>query len=216
MLFAFRERKTMGQYYVPVLTDENGNSFKLESHAFGNGLKLMEHSWIGNNFVNAAYCMIYNKPMQVAWIGDYSMDGYIQGDEPYMSVLSENDFATVYSAAWDSEKSSAQELQPDVFNQTRLENLVTMDTTGLFLSNYTLQAFLDLGKYIRMNRTLDGWCVNPLPLLTACGNGRGGGDYCDTCIGYADVGIWAFHWLLLSRTAPDGFHEKIFRFKENN
>lgn len=206
----------MGQYYVPVLTDESGSSFTLNSHAFDNGMKLMEHSWIGNNFVNAAYCMIYNKPMQVAWIGDYSMDGYIQGHEPYMKALSKQEYEAVYSAAWGSKKSTVEELQPDVFNQSRLENLVTMETTGLFLNNHTLQTYIDLGKYIRMNRTDDGWCVNPLPLLTSCGNGRGGGDYHDTCIGYESVGSWAFHWLVLSKSVFEGFNEDHFRFRELN
>ena len=41
----------MGQYYQPLLIDDSGSMITAYSHDFDNGLKLMEHSWIGNNFV---------------------------------------------------------------------------------------------------------------------------------------------------------------------
>ena len=40
----------MGQYYKPINLDDKQ---WLYSHDFGDGLKLMEHSWIGNDFVGA-------------------------------------------------------------------------------------------------------------------------------------------------------------------
>ena len=54
----------MGQYYKPCVLKKNYKNVKqpvisgLYSHEFGNGLKLMEHSWVGNNFVRAAMQLI--------------------------------------------------------------------------------------------------------------------------------------------------------------
>lgn len=43
----------MGQYYMPTLIAEDGAVSTLYSHQYDNDLKLMEHSYIRNNFVNA-------------------------------------------------------------------------------------------------------------------------------------------------------------------
>lgn len=61
-----------------------------------------------------------------------------------------------------------------------------------------------------------GYCVNPLPLLTACGNGRGGGDFHNSpnTVGYENVGIWAFDILELSKQRPDGYAEVHYTFIE--
>ena len=43
----------MGQYYTPII--KRGNKMRrVYSHDFHNGLKLTEHSYVGNNFVNIA------------------------------------------------------------------------------------------------------------------------------------------------------------------
>jgi hypothetical protein len=61
----------------------------------------------------------------------------------------------------------------------------------------------------------DGWCMNPLPLLTACGNGRGGGDFGDCHVGYEDVGTWAFDWLEYTRTPPPDYEAVMYYFNEH-
>lgn len=48
----------MGQYYMPTLISQDGTIHSLYSHFYGNGLKLMEHSYIGNDFVNAVCTQI--------------------------------------------------------------------------------------------------------------------------------------------------------------
>ncbi len=46
----------MGQYYKPINID---NKQWLYSHEYNhNGLKLMEHSWIGNDFVGAVMSLM--------------------------------------------------------------------------------------------------------------------------------------------------------------
>ncbi len=48
----------------------------------------------------------------------------------------------------------------------------------------------------------DGWVINPLPLLTACGNGRGGGDYHSQYPDQDKVGIWAGDVLSIEFAVP--------------
>ena len=61
----------MGQYYMPVI--KRGNVLRrVYSHDFGNGLKLTEHSYVGNNFVNVVANEIVDNPAQLYWLGDYA------------------------------------------------------------------------------------------------------------------------------------------------
>ena len=64
----------MGQYYKPILIAEDGHVCTACSHDFDNGLKLMEHSWIGNNFVNVILAQIRSNPKRIVWMGDYAID----------------------------------------------------------------------------------------------------------------------------------------------
>ena len=55
--------------------------------------------------------------------------------------------------------------------------------------------------------------MNPVSLLTAIGNGLGGGDYC-----YAeqrnDVGIWALDLISIEDEEPQGYWKSYVYFKE--
>lgn len=64
----------MGQYYRPLIIREDGELEILRSSDFDNLQKLMEHSWVQNNFVNAVYVLLWNNPCRVAWLGDYAQD----------------------------------------------------------------------------------------------------------------------------------------------
>ena len=66
----------MGQYYKPCILGGNKKTVKawMYSHEYDNGLKLMEHSYIGNSFVSAFESLIKNKPQRVVWAGDYADD----------------------------------------------------------------------------------------------------------------------------------------------
>lgn len=76
----------MGQYYH-VITDCNGKKEAydiqmmdyVKSEMLGkadftlyNGLKLMEHSWVGNDFTEAFSETLMNSPTKVCWCGDYA------------------------------------------------------------------------------------------------------------------------------------------------
>ena len=86
---------------------------------------------------------------------------------------------------------------------------------GTVLCNHTRRIFMDCDKYHEAlkGKDEDGWVVHPLPLLTAVGNGQGGGDY------FADsdrdcVGTWAGDLISVEDEAPEGYAEVEYRFYE--
>lgn len=208
----------MGQYYQPIIIFPDGSSVAFDSHQYGCGLKLMEHSWIGNDFVNAVYSRILSKPRRVAWIGDYSNDDYENCGENYTRHLSFEKFMEYYSDVW-GEQEKKEKIPPSSYSFSDL-NIVNPETKKLFLVNHDQKEYLDLGRYIERCTVKEGnwagYCVNPLPLLTACGNGRGGGDFYNSPgnIGYENVGIWAFELLELTKQRPENYTEIHYSFME--
>jgi hypothetical protein len=201
----------MGQYYTALVIDGDSNIKTLKPHQFDNGAKLLEHSWIGNSFVNAVYTLIYNSPCKVAWIGDYSNHPYEPNNDAYAKALSRSKFTELYKIVW--EDNEGDSLHPKDFTEEQL-SLMTVLTSGMYLINHSRNCYLELGTYIRHAIDKDTRCINPLPLLTACGNGRGGGDFHEGNIGYESVGIWAFDELEYSNKKPQGYTEAHFRFME--
>ena len=59
---------------------------------------------------------------------------------------------------------------------------------------------------------IDGWMIHPLSLLTASGNGRGGGDY----RGHNKhlVGLWAGDVISSDSKVPQGYEEITPDFRE--
>ena len=171
----------MGQYYIPVI--KRGNKLRsVYSHDFDNGLKLREHSYIGNNFINIIANELVENPAQLYWVGDYA---------------EEKDFISAYMAkrifdyAWNRKK----------YNHTTLEEIkenFDWDKDWYYINKTKKQ-------YIKMPKP--GYFVySPISLLTAIGNGRGGGDY------YGDnnmVGCWAGDKVYLSENEPKNKYENI-------
>ena len=208
----------MGQYYVPTIIYPDGSAAVLNTYDYSSGMKLMEHSWIGNHLVNAVYAKIRTKPRRIAWIGDYSVDGYETCGEAYTMHFSLKEFLIYYKLAWPEEEEERDGvISPTMYTQRELR-LINEKTKAKYLVNRDLKEYLDLGTYIARCTVKEGeddWCVNPLPLLTACGNGRGGGDFRNSsAIGYEHVGIWAFHELELTTDIPKGYRECLYSFVE--
>jgi hypothetical protein len=72
-----------------------------------------------------------------------------------------------------------------------------------YLLNRTKGVALDLKSYKEKSES-DGWVINPISLLTAIGNGRGGGDYHECYPNFDIVGMWTFDELELVKELPDG------------
>ena len=91
----------MGQYYMPVI--KRGNKLRrVYSHDFGNGLKLTEHSYIGNKFVNVVANEIIDNPAQLYWIGDYAEERDFES--PTM-------FNRIYNYAWNRTRGKATTIE---------------------------------------------------------------------------------------------------------
>ena len=136
----------MGQYYTPMIEDENGKRTIFSKQIVGSkdytGNKLMEHSWWGNPFVNTICTTLYETPHKVAWIGDYAKE-----------------FELYKEAMYGKKEIDVTE------NQTKLD--------GKYLVNHIKKEYINCDSYKTKAITDDGWCIHPLPLLTCVGNGGG-------------------------------------------
>lgn len=196
----------MGQYYRQALQqdgeiryfntqycsqgDNNYNNYRDY-----NGLKLTEHSWIGNEFMDAMTNQLYNHKGRLVWCGDYA-------DE-------QGDFKNVQ---WTDYKKIYPKGEVD-FPPLKMEG--KFDYTHKFLVNHTHKCYLDFDLYMSKCKDKDGWIIHPLSLLTAIGNGRGSGDYDDKYPDSYVVGMWAGDLLEVTDEAPAGYELEDIRFIED-
>lgn len=177
----------MGQYYMAVLKSRNG---RLKGYE-GDLLKLMETSWYGNRFINTVCNELLKKPYRVAWVGDYADEEDFNYDKKMVDFTKRN--------------------------HVNDNNNDEFDYTNKILLNHTKKQKIHLDKYYEENKKLwwgDYWCIHPLPLLTAMGNGKGGGDYFGE--NQDAVGTWANDLLEIVEENEDKFEyqELNINFKE--
>jgi hypothetical protein len=179
----------MGQYFKPVnITKKEW----LYSHDYNNGLKLMEHSWIGNNFVQTVESLLTPGNSwsgdRIVWSGDYAED---------LKLLVDKEGVNIYSLC--SLCSDESEFSKLKFKNIKPEGVVKLDKSYRYIVNIDKGMFVDKKK---VPKSENGWQIHPLPLLTSQGNGKGGGDF------YGDddkniVGSWAGDRIVVSATKPD-------------
>jgi hypothetical protein len=78
-----------------------------------------------------------------------------------------------------------------------------------FIVNHTKKEFVDKAKV----PSIDGWQIHPLSLLTAQGNGRGGGDFRNDKNKF--VGRWATDIISVEKEVPKGYKEIKPNFVED-
>ena len=83
------------------------------------------------------------------------------------------------------------------------------DYSNKYLVNHDKKQYINLNRYIKESEIDHGecgvWCLHPLSLMTALGNGKGGGDYYginDGCIGE-----WAMNLISIEDEVSDGYEE---------
>ncbi len=186
----------MGQYYKIAFQHDgervvvNGRKVEGEGYIMA---KLMEHSWMENPLTMAVADEMYKWPMRLLWCGDYA-----EKDEVYDAT----DGAVEYEDLWGEDADPGHELAPSKF-----------DYNGKWLVNHDKKLAVNLDEYWRKSED-NGWVICPFPLLTALGNGRGGGDFHEGYIGADKVGTWVWDLISIEDEKPEGYEEFKVVFKE--
>jgi hypothetical protein len=148
----------------------------------------MEHSWIGNEFVGVVEDLIAEGGAwhgdRIVWAGDYADPETPEVLDPTNENRPMNLFAIV----------GENKIRPAV-SKNKYRFVLNLDT----------KEFVDKNKVPNVN----GWQIHPLPLLTCCGNGRGGGDYHNETNSDL-VGKWNRNRVIVQNGYPKGFKELIF------
>lgn len=184
----------MGQGYKALILGSQPNGSAeiirtwIDPHSYDNGYKLTEHSYIGNNFVGALEFLISPLGMfyksRVVWSGDYA-------DKE--AGLDENLY----------------EISSNEINAEKLSRPLGRDVSEYrYIVNHTTAQYVN--KAMCVSQASHNF--HPLPLLTAEGNGRGGGDYHGT--NEEMVGIWARHVLSVEKVKPVGYMELVCDFRD--
>lgn len=193
----------MGQYYKPIALDDSGKiigwvyshdikerckGYDGKIYTFGTGLKLMEHSWIGNKMMRVVERFLIPGGMwykkRIVWSGDYA------DDEPETSV-------NLYNMCDDDKPVKGKPLS---LKDSKKYNLIV---------NHTKKLFVDKNK----NSDHNGWTIHPLSLLTCEGNGRGGGDFNGVDKNNI-IGSWARDVISVEFETPENYEEMKFDLVE--
>ena len=170
----------MGQYYRPILLKtRNTIGAWARSYDMDNGAKLIEHSYAGNDFVGMILRKLYKNPTRLVWAGDYA-------DHDKGSKM------TSYAKC-------------NLHEDRKLKPTVGFHKSIHFALNHTKKQVVKLDGCPIMS---GGYQFNPLPILTAEGNGRGGGDYNGFAMDL--VGYWArdvIETIKVKSDIPKGYKE---------
>lgn len=180
----------MGQYYRPILLD--GESKKIiattDSWSFDNGAKLMEHSYLRNDFVNAVVNEIIKRgkekqTVRLVWAGDYAEKADDFFVEQFKAGASAEDLEWFEKKVEEDKRINLYTIVRALVENEKIYRLTPQNTAkrNAFEAGYCFIANDTKKEYVHLWNVpnVDGWEVHPLPLLT-CGysaNGKGGGDY---------------------------------------
>lgn len=175
----------MGQYYNAVI-EINGVKEVFYHQVDGEYMmaKLLEHSYWANPFVLAIASKLWRTKGKIAWVGDYAEEDDFNWNEAFV----------------DSHGEGIPRMDL-IYNGFRLE--------GKCFINHSKKMILDLDKYKELLKDVD-MIISPIPLLTAVGNDKGGGDFHKGCgVGYELIGTWA--WDIVEITDQDVYDWKYDR-----
>ena len=180
----------MGQYYLAIILSDIKKTPEIirmwmSPHNYNNGAKLTEHSYIGNNFVQAFEHLISPEGMfymsRIVWAGDYA----------------------------DPEENESYNLYTIVSNSTRMIQCPDSLDTSIYryIVNHSKKLYVDK-EHCQKNKY--NLIVHPLPLLISEGNGCGGGDYKGNNVELC--GTWARDTISVEKTIQNDYNELLCDF----
>lgn len=186
----------MGQYYQAVLGSRSGWNKKIYYPLdYDQGLKLLEHGYIDSDFCKKIQSELYKSPKRVIWVGDYAND-------------KTDSFYSESNRILEEKPRSIPKAKLIWKNGTQKDKRVIEEVNGIdymhkFLVNHTLHVYLDIEKYCNTASANPWGIIDPLPILTVVGNGRGGGDYHGT--NENRIGSWKWHLISVEDFPPKGY-----------
>ena len=193
----------MGQYYKGIILDKNYKKvdnpvlFGVTTWTFDGGAKLMEHSWVGNTYVNIYMRLLAGQyyDSRVVWGGDYAEERFSGNRTAYQLINEENEKEFLKQVEGCKAWGTCYGGNPSYRIEGEFPNYK-------YLINFTKRKYVEIPAYDPNDD--DTWYVHPLPLLCADGNGGGGGDYFSPC-NKDLVGKWAYDRIGVGNEIPEGF-----------
>jgi len=182
----------MGQYYKVVFLDGLRIRAWLSPRSYNNGVKLMEHSYLGNNFMHAIEWLLspegYFHKCAIVWAGDYADPEGEDGVEPEVEK--------------DNLHHKCNELEDrEVFSDPKHFNPADYP----YLVNHSRKEYVK-----KVSR--GPFTPHPLSILTSEGNGAGGGDYRGK--NDSEAGRWARELISVEKEIPEEYSELDLEFEE--
>ena len=180
----------MGQYYFAVILDDEGDIVAwMNAFGYNEGVKLMEHAYLTSAFVNTVEFSLSPEGAYYKSRVVWAGD-YADDEQRYYKK-------NLHALCNDDE---TKLIRPEPISATKYRYIV----------NHTKKQYVDKSKVQNFH---------PLPLLTAEGNGRGGGDLDDAP---PFVGSWARDVISVEEALPEkealpeeDFQELAFVFTES-
>lgn len=163
------------------------------------GAKLMEHSWNSCHLMTSVASMLKKGKFRLIWCGDYAEDDEIKdisnGEADYDMLWGDDNY-----------KKAKEDGHIKFVNRCSLK--------GCYFLNHTKKEYIAFDDYIAKAEQKEDrgtWCISPISLMTAIGNGRGGGDY--EGINEDKVGSWAWDEISIKKEFPYDFKKLDIYFK---
>lgn len=194
----------MGQYYKPTIQaikyEDNRKQvrklFVIDPYDLNYGIKLCEHTHRNSEVVRLVTNLIHelNKQgwtTQLVWLGDYANPSF--GEEPnlygslkYTNIQFRKENGVIVSAMVDG-----------------FDGVIDMTKTHNYLVNHDRNEYINTAENVGL--------YSQLALLTADGNGKGGGDYWGAS--WRDVGLWRYHEIsVMDKEQLDEYLKERSRF----
>lgn len=188
----------MGQYYVIATREENSQEIQFIDP---DGVKMLEHAWLGATTTQDIFSHLLSRPMTVAWVGDYAcrageydeisgkwrsypqpihtptrpaLFAGAEGEKRAEFVLAA--YKSWWGADYDARKGKAVKFSHNPEDEFDPANFVIVnDTKKLFIDcKHQIALYTKTEKYGEAEYK---HCINPLAILCDASQEDAGGDY---------------------------------------